>query len=335
MFGFGHRVYKNFDPRANVIRKVAEEVFELVGRDPLIDVAVALEKEAEKTRTSSNATCTRTWTFTADSCTAPWGSPPSSSPCSSPCRRRVRVARAQESLRSTRTSTTCARSSIDQGVAAPDHCATRAPCSRPEHVERRAPPTRRGGGWRAKPSRWRRRGTTSVDGGHGANLAVGSDSTAQGERQVVARAGARAPVILARFSAGVVAGDATRTRRRARAGLRASEEERRRLPSVEGSEPRLDGKRCFLIGRLAVSLSSVVVRCYTYDCMYIVLTRSGFVHAPCLPVHHARPRKPTELPVPRGLSGVLRLPRALEHRPAPRDARVAHPDWRSKSVQYS
>ena len=46
MFGFGHRVYKNFDPRANVIRGVAEEVFALVGRDPLIDVAVALEKHA-------------------------------------------------------------------------------------------------------------------------------------------------------------------------------------------------------------------------------------------------------------------------------------------------
>ena len=46
MFGFGHRVYKNFDPRANVIRGIAEEVFSLVGRDPLIDVAVALEKHA-------------------------------------------------------------------------------------------------------------------------------------------------------------------------------------------------------------------------------------------------------------------------------------------------
>tara|TARA_B100000768_G_scaffold73869_2_gene70687 strand:+ start:416 stop:1408 length:993 start_codon:yes stop_codon:yes gene_type:complete len=46
MFGFGHRVYKNFDPRANVIREVAEEVFRLVGRDPLIDVAVELEKAA-------------------------------------------------------------------------------------------------------------------------------------------------------------------------------------------------------------------------------------------------------------------------------------------------
>ena len=44
MFGFGHRVYKNFDPRANVIRRVAEEVFSLVGRDPLIDVAVALRR---------------------------------------------------------------------------------------------------------------------------------------------------------------------------------------------------------------------------------------------------------------------------------------------------
>ena len=46
MFGFGHRVYKNFDPRANIIRGVAEEVFALVGRDPLIDIAVELEKVA-------------------------------------------------------------------------------------------------------------------------------------------------------------------------------------------------------------------------------------------------------------------------------------------------
>ena len=46
LFGFGHRVYKNFDPRAACIRRVAEEVFDLVGRDPLIDTAVALEKAA-------------------------------------------------------------------------------------------------------------------------------------------------------------------------------------------------------------------------------------------------------------------------------------------------
>mmetsp|Transcript_16404 Transcript_16404/g.49162 ORF Transcript_16404/g.49162 Transcript_16404/m.49162 type:complete len:532 (-) Transcript_16404:598-2193(-) len=46
LFGFGHRVYKNFDPRAKIIREIADEVFEITGRDPLIDVAVALEKAA-------------------------------------------------------------------------------------------------------------------------------------------------------------------------------------------------------------------------------------------------------------------------------------------------
>ena len=40
------RVYKNFDPRAKIIREVAEEVFQIQGRDPLIDVAVELEKRA-------------------------------------------------------------------------------------------------------------------------------------------------------------------------------------------------------------------------------------------------------------------------------------------------
>lgn len=38
MSGFGHRVYKNYDPRAKVIKKLAEEVFLIVGRDPLIEV---------------------------------------------------------------------------------------------------------------------------------------------------------------------------------------------------------------------------------------------------------------------------------------------------------
>jgi citrate synthase len=38
MSGFGHRVYKNYDPRAKVIRKLSEEVFSIVGRDPLIEV---------------------------------------------------------------------------------------------------------------------------------------------------------------------------------------------------------------------------------------------------------------------------------------------------------
>ena len=39
-------MYKNFDPRAKIIREIAEEVFDIAGRDPLIDVAVALEKAA-------------------------------------------------------------------------------------------------------------------------------------------------------------------------------------------------------------------------------------------------------------------------------------------------
>ncbi|KAL1191108.1 Citrate synthase 3, peroxisomal [Cardamine amara subsp. amara] len=46
MSGFGHRVYKNYDPRAKVIKNLADEVFSIVGRDPLIEVAVALEKAA-------------------------------------------------------------------------------------------------------------------------------------------------------------------------------------------------------------------------------------------------------------------------------------------------
>ncbi|CAI0461356.1 unnamed protein product [Linum tenue] len=46
MSGFGHRVYKNYDPRAKVIKQLADEVFSIVGRDPLIEVAVALEKAA-------------------------------------------------------------------------------------------------------------------------------------------------------------------------------------------------------------------------------------------------------------------------------------------------
>merc|ERR1719248_478954 len=46
LFGFGHRVYKNFDPRAKIIRRVADEVFEITGKDPLIQVATELERAA-------------------------------------------------------------------------------------------------------------------------------------------------------------------------------------------------------------------------------------------------------------------------------------------------
>jgi citrate synthase len=46
LMGFGHRVYKNFDPRAKIIKRVADEVFEVTGRNPLLDIALELEKIA-------------------------------------------------------------------------------------------------------------------------------------------------------------------------------------------------------------------------------------------------------------------------------------------------
>lgn len=46
LMGFGHRVYKNYDPRARVIKKLADEVFEVTGRNPRLDMALELEKIA-------------------------------------------------------------------------------------------------------------------------------------------------------------------------------------------------------------------------------------------------------------------------------------------------
>src|SRR6266498_5647075 len=43
LMGFGHRVYKNYDPRAKILKKMAYEVFEVTGRNPLIDIALELE----------------------------------------------------------------------------------------------------------------------------------------------------------------------------------------------------------------------------------------------------------------------------------------------------
>jgi len=46
LMGFGHRVYKNYDPRARIVRKIANDVFDVLGKEPLIEVATALEKVA-------------------------------------------------------------------------------------------------------------------------------------------------------------------------------------------------------------------------------------------------------------------------------------------------
>jgi citrate synthase len=44
--GFGHRVYKNYDPRARIIKKTADEVFAITGKNPLLDIALKLEEVA-------------------------------------------------------------------------------------------------------------------------------------------------------------------------------------------------------------------------------------------------------------------------------------------------
>jgi len=46
LMGFGHRIYKNYDPRAKIVKKVADEVFAICGKEPLIELAVELERIA-------------------------------------------------------------------------------------------------------------------------------------------------------------------------------------------------------------------------------------------------------------------------------------------------
>jgi citrate synthase len=46
LMGFGHRIYKNYDPRARIIKQAAEEVFKVTGRNPKLDMALELERIA-------------------------------------------------------------------------------------------------------------------------------------------------------------------------------------------------------------------------------------------------------------------------------------------------
>jgi citrate synthase len=46
LMGFGHRIYKNYDPRAKIIKQTADQVFEVTGRNPLLDIAIELERIA-------------------------------------------------------------------------------------------------------------------------------------------------------------------------------------------------------------------------------------------------------------------------------------------------
>ena len=50
MMGFGHRIYKSYDPRAKIVKRLAYEVFEVTGRNPLIDIALELERIAPRGR---------------------------------------------------------------------------------------------------------------------------------------------------------------------------------------------------------------------------------------------------------------------------------------------
>lgn len=41
--GFGHRVYRNYDPRAKIVKRIAHEVFEVTGKENMIEIAMELE----------------------------------------------------------------------------------------------------------------------------------------------------------------------------------------------------------------------------------------------------------------------------------------------------
>jgi len=84
LMGFGHRVYKNFDPRAKVMKESADEVLSLLGVDnnPLLQVA----KELERMSISSRKSSTRTSISTQASSSRRWASPPRCSHRSSPSR---------------------------------------------------------------------------------------------------------------------------------------------------------------------------------------------------------------------------------------------------------
>ncbi|HYT06027.1 MAG TPA: citrate synthase [Rugosimonospora sp.] len=46
LMGFGHRIYKNYDPRARIIKGIADDVFDVMGRNPLLDIALEVERIA-------------------------------------------------------------------------------------------------------------------------------------------------------------------------------------------------------------------------------------------------------------------------------------------------
>ena len=88
--GFGHRVYKNYDPRAAVLRESAHEVLAELGKadDPLLPIARSSRRSRSRTTTSSSASCSRTSTSIPASSCRRWASRPRCSPRSSRWRAR-------------------------------------------------------------------------------------------------------------------------------------------------------------------------------------------------------------------------------------------------------
>src|SRR5438045_6185364 len=65
LMGFGHRIYKNYDPRARIIKWAADQVFQVTGRNPKLDIALELERIV--LNTSSSGSSTQTWISTRGS----------------------------------------------------------------------------------------------------------------------------------------------------------------------------------------------------------------------------------------------------------------------------
>ena len=87
--GFGHRVYKSYDPRAKIIKRVADEVFTVTGKNPLLDIASSSRRSPSAMSTSPRASSTRTSTSIRDSSTRQWDFRWRCSPSSSLSRARL------------------------------------------------------------------------------------------------------------------------------------------------------------------------------------------------------------------------------------------------------
>ena len=291
--------------RSRKVAHCAEEVFELVGRDPVVDVAVALENVLEKTSTSS----------TTDR---------SSSPSRSTFRRCSRAM-----LFSTEFFTGRSRRAGPQGVLsgrAPEADALGAPRrARLEQLDRgqvavaapvalvrdprREPCSGEDRMWNVAPSNASRAAAAGETVEMAASRYRGvrrrrvrqPGESPRGSARGRGARGERPRACPRRVLRGVVEGQRHQRARR-RAHGRARVRRRRRLPSVENS---LAGrKRCFFSS--GASRVSLIRRRSVIPCMYIVLAnrfdRAGTLTGMLTGTLYARPRKPTELPVPRGLS---------------------------------